>query len=271
MFKNSYLGCFIFTYSLVVFALYETHLSGKLRANKRPFNCRDAELLHEGKLLSFSGSGRLGNKMFRYAVTYAISRQSNRFLVQPASHGELQDIFQLDWHCLLAENQHVNGTGWTNVYAEKYATFYPHLLDDLPVTSNVHLHGYLQSWKYFVQYTDDIKRQFRFQSHIADKATAFLARHATCSNLTTVFGVCRGGEEQRRLPVHYVGVHVRRGDFTLGPLLDMGFLPADARYLAAAMTFYCQRFDRSRIVFVVCGEEVLLQVFVFRLDGIIHS
>ena len=134
-------------------------------------NCKNIKQ-YNGSLITFSGLQRLGNKMFRYASVYSIAKRNSKTVFLPSTHEELLTTFQLDYNCVLSDEQK-NTIVWSQLREFKCAEF-DKTLTRLASYDNVHIQEFLQSWKYFIAYSDDMRRQFRFRDHIQSKATAFL-------------------------------------------------------------------------------------------------
>ena len=251
--------CILVLVCYISLTVYLVHIGSRIIVRQmkiikhHTINCKNIKQ-YNGSLITFSGLQRLGNKMFRYASVYGIAKRNGKTVFLPSTHEELLTTFQLDYNCILSDEQK-NTTVWSQLQEVKYAEF-DKTLTRLASYNNIHIRGFLQSWKYFIAYSDDIRRQFRFRDHIQSKATAFLRRvtHTACSNLTTIFSnFCSISSNSLQPPV-YVGVHVRRGDFKLTRFLELGFVPADERYVQSAMGYYCVQF--VNVIFVVCGEEI---------------
>ena len=152
-------------------------------------------------MLSFNALGnlgRLGNQMFQYASLRGIAaHRGTEFCIPPR-------------RCFGSKDPNVAASGITlydafNLYGLKYRKrkylrvtvrergfeFDAHLFDTCPLNAN--LYGYFQSERYFKQIESDIRRDFTFQNHIADR--------------------CKRMINEPNL----VSVHVRRGDYVNNP------------------------------------------------------
>ncbi|XP_060595906.1 galactoside 2-alpha-L-fucosyltransferase Sec1-like [Ruditapes philippinarum] len=100
--------------------------------------------------------------------------------------------------------------------------------------SNVSLHGYLQSWKYFYEAYDVIKTVFKFKQKYLDKARNFLSR----VSLNGYKRVC---------------IHVRRGDTTITAKQKEGYVNVGIDFIEKAMFFYRKKY--SKVQFIVVSDD----------------
>jgi hypothetical protein len=101
----------------------------------------------------------------------------------------------------------------------------------LPRNENVQLYEYLQSYKYFINYADEIREEFRFQSNIDE----------ICSRNMTRF---------MKDKCTLIGVHVRRGDFVNNNVQQ----PAEKDYLDRAMRYF-RTINTTCVRFLVLGDD----------------
>jgi len=90
---------------------------------------------------------------------------------------------------------------------------------------------YFQSWRYFDEFADRVRQNFRFRQPIAAAAVAFLA------------------SVPKRQDATRVGVHVRRGDMT-----DGNHAIATPNYFRSAMRYFTERY--RNVQFVVCSDDI---------------
>lgn len=255
--------CGILTLALLpmirVFRPTKNHyVANSLINNGSFFNSEGSNL----KLLTFTGQGRLGNKMFRYASAYAIARQDHRVLLLPPSHDELMAIFKPHLQCSLNFDKMDRSWHYVNVAS---GTTFDERLFQLSRHKKVSIHGYLHSWKYFIRYADDVRRQFQFSNNVSLAALSSIRSHFSCAKYISATGFkvpCN--IPSRKLHI-YVGIHVRRGDFTSKIFSEVGFKPSDELFIFRAMEYYCYRF--SKIVFIVCGDDLSWNARSIRLNS----
>jgi len=117
--------------------------------------------------------GWLGNQMFQYATTFALSKRIGTSCSFPENKPNLHDIFTLSAKKIFSPPDYM--------YAERKFHFTP-----LPTDyEDLMIHGYFQSEKYFSDCRDDLKSEFRL----------------------------RDPKYSEKLDDDYIGIHVRRGDY----------------------------------------------------------
>lgn len=172
--------------------------------------------------------GQLGNAMFQYAGLLGVAK-NNAMVPVVRPQYQLTSIFQLT---------HLKDLGakhnWTVVFESAYGT-YDARLERLP-PADILLSAYLQSYKYFHNNSEEVRREFTFQDHIKKEAEAFM---------TSLQPVIKG-----RVPV---GVHVRRGDKLLYKDQSQGDMVASATYFEKA--FQDMRTRHGDVVFLVATDD----------------
>jgi len=184
---------------------------------------------------------RLGNLMFVFAATVGIAAQNNMTPIIDRS-SSLVDAFHIVE--LIVDNMD-NALLASSVvnYREQRASTYEastrHLLLSLGRTqrpTNVRICCYLQSWRYFDQSADRVRRNFRFREPVADAADAFIAASSSGSD---------SGKTR-------VGVHVRHG--YASDAYKGGYIVAPLQYLRSAMRYFTDRY--RHVEFVVCSDNI---------------
>ena len=132
--------------------------------------------------------GRLGNQMFEYAALRGIAEKNGYDVCIPPSEHEGIENYSLH-ECF---NLNHIPTGFIN--KERYAMeqtfhFNNELFNNCP--DDASLYGFFQSWKYFSNVQDLIRKEFTFKKDILDPCTEFMSQLE--------------GEEP-------IMLHVRRGD-----------------------------------------------------------
>ncbi|CAG5128535.1 unnamed protein product [Candidula unifasciata] len=175
--------------------------------------------------------GRLGNQMFTYASLLGIARaQNRRFVVSPGS--DLQNTFKL-----LHVAQMQDSGGW-QVVREKHAYAFDTRLLNL-TKENISIGGYLQSYKYFKDYADEVRQEFLFSDSIANEA--YLIVHNLIS------------ERKGNL---FVGVHIRRGDFLNGGNPKLGYGVPEKSYFLKAFKWMQSKFPNRNITYLVASDDL---------------
>ena len=170
---------------------------------------------------------RLGNMMFQLAATLGIahSLRYKPFIepYHPLTHsfetGLVADV-RVRNEMVLSEEQCIAQV-WK--YDKRWRTF------------NLTTWGYLQSWKYFQNNTDEVRTAFTIRRTFLHEALKFLSYHTKSDDIL-------------------IGLHVRRGDFTVKGTADLGFATASVHYIRKAMDFYREFYDRP--VFVVVSDDI---------------
>lgn len=193
--------------------------------------------------MTFSGFYRTGNQMFLVASTLGIARSypDGVWTVCVDPRLPIRSVFPAVAELQMCDPKTIRLMKKSFVFREAKAGFY------YPETRNFSLHrhtviqGYIQSWKYFQNISDEIRRLFRFSSAV-DSRAAFLMREAVEKHFRC--GNCSND-------VATVGVHVRRG--------DRRDVSADVTFLTQAMEHHVARYNRrsvARHVFVVCSDDL---------------
>ncbi|XP_059156897.1 galactoside alpha-(1,2)-fucosyltransferase 2-like [Physella acuta] len=109
--------------------------------------------------------GRLGNKLFKYASLLGIARSNGRVpVVGPYVDGvNLAGIFNLS-HV----DPTLNAKDWMEINETNYAERDDRFMSLPP--RPVKVHGYVQSWRYFYNIRDEIRREFQLQERYRQEA-----------------------------------------------------------------------------------------------------
>jgi len=139
----------------------------------------------------------------------------------------------------------------SDLAVEPGAARYLSQTSNLTVTSfanrTVALRGYLQSWKYFDEFRDEIRATFTFKEHTLEAAKkAILAGLSKLENTTALKG-------HSKLPT-LVGIHVRRGDILQEPHKSGGQVPASEEYLLRAALRYQRKY--FPVMFIVISNDI---------------
>lgn len=181
--------------------------------------------------------GRLGNHLFEFASGYGVAAKKNMISVIRRK-GSVDSVFELknDSHLLLSsdrkECEHVP------TRYERWCSRYDPQLENFTVNSNMWIGWGLQSWKYFNDSYQSLRKQMTFRKHIRDKATQIQDRTLKKFNFTS------------RSDVTFVGIHVRRGDMLTDPL---GYDVATPEYISHAVAFFK---NDTNTIFIVCSLDL---------------
>ncbi|XP_074657229.1 galactoside 2-alpha-L-fucosyltransferase Sec1-like [Tubulanus polymorphus] len=186
--------------------------------------------------------GRTGNLMFQYAALCAISKHYDVIPVIPVDF-KLATAFELT-----APSITIKADSIKTVLGEKSAgKFDPGTRDLRKKISGVfasRIWGYLQSWKYFQNETDEIRKQFTFRKHIKMAAENFVQRSAYNLSLLT------------SAKITTIGIHIRRGDTTTSKhLSDMGYVTVPVSYIENAMDRMTSLYGEN-VLFIVASDDI---------------
>lgn len=179
-------------------------------------------------LICSDPSGRLGNWMFQFSAAFATAHTLRYKLCIESSHPliryfEIEHIickFRLNNMTTITEAQFRSNT-WN--------------IDNKYILYNLTLSGYFQSWKYFINSTNEIRKVFTFKPTYLNKAREFLA-------------------SKIKLNDSVVGLHIRRGDFRWGGAQTRGYTVANVNYIKNAIEFYREKY--SPIKFVIVSDDM---------------
>ena len=172
--------------------------------------------------------GRIGNCLFTIAAAYSLAHQYNHQLVLDNGYKYLSHSFPgLNGIPFVRIGKKLNVTHMGEPGFAKYSF---QMYQSLANFGDVLLVGYLQSFKYFSDYEQDIRKLFRFSDTLlykasqtlADIRTSYIKKHGPVSSLT------------------FVGLHIRKGDMSSSGKAAIGYHTVDSDYIYKSM-FYFQR------------------------------
>lgn len=168
--------------------------------------------------------GLLGNKMFQYAVGYAVAKETGFDLYAP--YDDIDDIFNIE------HRKSFSGHAIHRVVHDlENQKFDPSIFF---VGRDTQLYGFFQSDKYFIKYRSDLIRLFSFRnSEDAIKQRAL--------NFIKSFNKC------------FVCMHVRAGDFFSG---DWPVMDSDYYIKAINLTLNKLQKNLADCAFVIISNDV---------------
>ena len=185
----------------------------------------------------FAPERRLGNAMFAFAAVIGIAAQNNMTAIIDSAT-PLISIFRIveQTSDQLENSLSVVDYGEHEGRVGTYDNATRQLLRAVnrthqQVPSIIRLCCYFQSWRYFDEFADRVRQNFRFREAIAAAADAFLA------------------SVPKRQDATRVGVHVRRGDMVGG-----NHAIATPNYFRSAMRYFSERY--RNVQFVVCSDDI---------------
>ena len=197
-------------------------------------------------------NGRFGNNLFQYASAYSIARDTSRTVVIPEDA-----MFSLNAIVkgITAPVRTLKSTDKIATITENGAGKYtPDLLRQSQ--NDISVCCFLQSWRYFTNYRDEILEQFAIRDVLVSAATKLKedAINLHISSLTQSNQATDHDPQPITIEnITVIGVHVRRGDFTSPVLNSRGYVPAPSSYFHMAMEYFRSRYDRT--LFIVTSDH----------------
>jgi hypothetical protein len=148
--------------------------------------------------------GRLGNQLFQFASTYAASKKAGDTCAFPSSGHSLGDFS-------IPDSYFVDEITYDFLYQDNEQDFsFNDALHNLP--KNTAIVGYLQNYKNFIEYRDDLIKMLEIRDEIKQQSKEIMSKY--------------------RNPI---AVHVRRGDY----LQIQDVLPCQSKqYYFDAMAYF---------------------------------
>lgn len=203
--------------------------------------------------------GGLGNVIFQYAAAFAIGKRNGFHPVFPLNGKGLSATFMLP---SAGDSSVYNVDRWKG-FTESRACAYDKRTENIrhelgikpDEKTNVQLRGFYQSWKYFNEYSDELRRELTFHPQILGTAQSFLSQ-AISKHLNPP---TTDSENKTSSPV-LVGIHVRRGDMLTTAHIARGYTVASAAYIQRAMSYFIEKFPSAiaerRFMFVVASNDL---------------
>ncbi|KAL8564586.1 hypothetical protein ACOMHN_032142 [Nucella lapillus] len=190
------------------------------------------------KLLCVHISGRLGNELFEYASTLALSLALNRtavFLYSKHLHNVLKS-FTASTASNLSFLQLEQRCNTARVMKEDSCCKFKVAMTRLESQYDYRLTQYLQSYRYFDTHQTEIRKAVAFNDRVrtqADRQVKELREKHKTSTL--------------------IGVHIRHGDMTSPDLQAMGYPLASPDYIQKSLSYFSDLFPNC--VFVVGSDS----------------
>lgn len=172
--------------------------------------------------------------MFQYASSYGIAASKNMSVVIQESN-ILNRLFTLKAEI----RKDISFCTKMKVKGESLHCGYDPNLSKFEPTEDYRLAVYLQSWKYFENVTDDLRRQFTFKPDIKKRSELIINK------------ILEKRKVKDRSDVILVGVHIRRGDFVNN---KYGYEVATKEYLQRAVKHFTSKF--INVLFIVCTNDL---------------
>ncbi|XP_053387697.1 galactoside alpha-(1,2)-fucosyltransferase 2-like [Mercenaria mercenaria] len=173
--------------------------------------------------------GRTGNMMFQVASIIGIAYMYDVIPIIPEEL-PLNKYFDLP-NTIKRNNNVLENVERLVCYP---AARYRNLTKAFNSKSNITVHGYLQSWKYFEHARDIIRSVFKFKTKHLLKARQYLSS----IYMTDYQQVC---------------IHVRRGDTANKVMIKFGYAVAGVDFIEKARKCYIERF--SKVQFIIVSDD----------------
>ncbi|CAH1779333.1 unnamed protein product [Owenia fusiformis] len=192
----------------------------------------------------------LGNQMFQYASVYGISRANNLTILMPEFIDMGQRIFSLTAERTKSKSQqpgfkwkkHWTGRECCKFHKDTMVMYKsPHYRD-----RDIEVRGYRQSWKYFKNFEDEIRKEFTFQKTIQQQANYYLevVMKQTFGNIP-------------RENVTLVSIHARRGDMMGKNKEEYGQIISTASYFNRAIDYFNTHLNKSEnLLYIVFSDNI---------------
>ncbi|XP_052100850.1 galactoside alpha-(1,2)-fucosyltransferase 2-like isoform X1 [Mytilus californianus] len=201
---------------------------------------RDWLGMNRQKFLCIDFHGGMANQMFMYAFGLSMSMQRNLQYIVPKGM-MLTEIFNIKPNTFKDYGYHSGSCFCTHRKEDTLDCGYDSSFEKLP-SEDLSFLGYFQSWKYWIQYENDVRKAFTFKPWISEMADKQIRNIMTKRNVSYNDGIT------------LVGVHVRNGDYSKKHFAKFGYKLAPASYLKNALDFFRNRFDK--VLFIVCTNDL---------------
>ena len=227
----------------------DDNLEVRLRAWEAINYVPDSPLGNANEHFIFVGNThtRFGNTIFQFVSGLAIGRALNRTVLFSGNFTELLGVFpNTKQYLRMAPPQISSGFVPLPHIGETGAAYYDSwIYQAIPKDVDVQICCYFQSYKYFQEIENDVRRMLKPNQKYVEKASTYFEKITNVRD--TKEGIRRG---QRT----FVGVHVRRGDMATRQAWNAGRLAASAKYIQTAMKYYRNHYNN--VQFVICSDDI---------------
>ncbi|XP_069120081.1 galactoside alpha-(1,2)-fucosyltransferase 2-like isoform X2 [Argopecten irradians] len=180
--------------------------------------------------------GGMGNQMFQLASLYALAAKKGMYAIID-SNNSLTNVFKLDVNMM----DNFNSICETLPTKEEILDCgYDESLDTFQPDAHYRVKDYLQSWKYFYNYTTILRKQFTFHNSITETRNSIIK------------SILKKYYFKSRAEVTLIGVHVRRGDIVNN---SFGYRAASPSYLEKGVRYF-QLKRLKNPIFVICSNDM---------------
>ncbi|KAK6167451.1 hypothetical protein SNE40_021477 [Patella caerulea] len=183
-------------------------------------------------------SDGLGNKIYMFAASYGTARRKNMTLVMKndatlRATFNIEGAYDTNWN-LCKDAKTISEPSccraWPNIY-------------NVSNEKTVIFNGYLQSYKYFDDHRDEVRKYLTFRSNVLNEAN---------NKLNNLFKKQYPGQNKENRTL--IGVHIRRGDYLSSYSKNFGYVTASKEYIYRAQKYMESKY--SNITYFVCSNDL---------------
>ncbi len=191
--------------------------------------------------------GEFGNIMFDYASLYGLSRKNKRRPVLVMETDEQISDFRSLFPNIPMEIRDSVPKGLKKIEEKLPGVFDQALTGPYP-KQDIEACCYLQSWKYFKDYEDEIRMGLEMNSMLTGRAQMYLTKLRD-----QWFKKTNSTDPTKE--VIYVGIHIRRSEKADDSHYKRGWNIASKEYINHAMDLYRKHYGNNTL-FVVCTDDL---------------
>ena len=233
--KIGFLLCSIGVYLTAVLSggNYEESLRQRvLSGGKYEESFRQRVPIKEYRVFVEVPGGRLGNKLYHLAASYAIALKNHRKLVlTPKFNGRIKTLLNISY--LDAEIANVPND--SKIQTNKKSLVFKYE-SELELNDTDFKPGYIQVMKYFLPYASTVRNHMVINDNLVSSTQEFLHSLHLAPNST------------------FVGIHVRRGDRANENWMKLGQMIPRLQYLKNAMAYFLSKY--TNVNFIVCSDDI---------------
>jgi galactoside 2-L-fucosyltransferase 1/2 len=169
--------------------------------------------------------------MFQYASLYGIAVRNGMTLVV-RDDAELYDVFDYLYANKIKNDSFCDEAEYME---ESEPCLYDEDAANIDSSQNIFHDSLLQSWRYFSDVEDDIRKQFRFRENI----------EILCQEIVNdaVMNWTFGKSHDMVNDLQIVGIHIRRGDYVSKKNIKYGYQTATPEYMNKSMNYFREKFQ----------------------------
>lgn len=201
---------------------------------------------------------RLGNLMFEFASTYGIARKTGKRVHLGESNPVLSAFPKLREVALVTRSRN-DSASWHTLVDNQNCAYLRWLEDAAFMPCNVSLSGYMQSFKYFVEFSDEVRKLLRFNGSIQQSTDALMKASREKAQAAFAAQKATIAKAENITELFWIAVHVRRGDITFKQnFIKFGYLTATSEYLSKASSHFLYKYGKPHvgIVFLVFSDDI---------------